>query len=42
MGGKLNSILEGGAEPVDVSDKLAEIGIIPSCEIIDIFRKLAK
>jgi len=42
MGGKLNSILEGVAEPVDVSDNLAGIGILPCIEIIDVFRSLRK
>lgn len=42
MGGQLNSILKGGAEPVDVTDKLAEIGITPCGDMIDVFRHIAK
>jgi len=42
MGGKLNAILEGAAEPVDVTDRLAGIGIIPCSEITDVFRGLAE
>ena len=42
MGGKLNAILEGSADPIDVTDQLAEIGIIPCREPVDAFRNLVK
>ena len=41
MGGRLNSILEGHAEPVDVGDHLATIGIVPCGDVIDLFRAMA-
>lgn len=42
MGGKLNAIVEGASEPVDVSDRLSGIGITPCLEVIDFVRGLSK
>lgn len=36
MGGRLNAILDGFTEPIDVSERLSDIGIIPCHEIIDL------
>jgi len=41
MGGRLNSILEGCAEPVDVGDHLTAIDIVPCGDVIDLFRAMA-
>jgi len=41
MGGKLNTILETATEPVDVSDKLEGLGIIPCREVADLFKAIA-
>lgn len=42
MGGVLNAILEGAAEPVDVKDKLSALGIVPCNDAVDIAKELAK
>ncbi len=42
MGGALNAILKGATEPVDVSDRLSELGIKPCQEAADIFRKMVR
>jgi len=42
MGGKLNAIIEQSSEPVDVSNQLEEIGIVPCLEVIDFIRGLSK
>jgi len=38
MGGKLNAILEGNTEPVDVSDRLSDLGIIPCRDVLDLIK----
>jgi len=42
MGGVLNAILEGAAEPVDVKDKLSALGIVPCNDAVDIAKELAR
>jgi methylmalonyl-CoA mutase cobalamin-binding subunit len=42
MGGKLNAILEGSAEPEDVTDRLAGIGIHPCADAMDVLRALVQ
>ena len=41
MGGRLNAIVEGGTEPVDVSDHLSKLGITPCQEMRDLIREIA-
>jgi len=41
MGGRLNAILEGGTEPVDVSDRLLKLGINPCRDVADFARTIA-
>jgi len=41
MGGRLNAIVEGAAEPVDVSDRLLKLGINPCREVSDLVRAMA-
>lgn len=40
MGGRLNAILEGDTEPVDVSDLLRATGVSPCQDVIDLVREL--
>lgn len=41
MGGRLNAILEGGTEPVDVSDSLLQMGIKPCRDVVHLARHMA-
>ena len=41
MGGRLNTILEGATEPVDVSDQLVGLGISPCREVSDLIKGIA-
>ncbi|MFC1950420.1 hypothetical protein ACFLWD_02005 [Chloroflexota bacterium] len=41
MGGRLNTILEGATEPVDVSDQLVGLGVIPCQEVNDLIKGIA-
>lgn len=41
MGGRLNGILDGGTEPIDVSDQLIELGISPCKEVSDLIKEIA-
>jgi len=41
LGGRLNSLVEGSTEPVDVSDRLRELGIIPCKDVIDLIKGIA-
>jgi methylmalonyl-CoA mutase cobalamin-binding subunit len=38
MGGRLNGIVEGCTEPIDVSDRLAELGIRPCKDVEDLIK----
>jgi methylmalonyl-CoA mutase cobalamin-binding subunit len=42
MGGKLNQVVEGQALPVDVSDEIAALGLIPCCTIQELLDKLGE
>ena len=41
MGGILNTVLEDNPEPVDVSDRLRDLGITPCKKVVDLFRAFA-
>lgn len=41
MGGKLNAMLEGATEPVDISDRLVKLGISTCNEVSDLFKEMA-
>lgn len=41
MGGRLNGIVEGSTEPIDVSDRLIELGISPCNEVSDLIKEIA-
>jgi len=41
MGGKLNAIIEGCTEPVDVSEQLRKLGIVPCRDLVDLIRNMA-
>ncbi len=40
MGGVLNGIVEGVTEPIDVCDRLTELGIYPCKEVEDLFKNI--
>lgn len=40
MGGRLNAILEGETEPVDITEHLRAIGVIPCQDLIEMTREL--
>ena len=42
MGGTLNAMLPGNTEPVDVSDRLSELGIIPCHDVLDFSREVSR
>jgi methylmalonyl-CoA mutase cobalamin-binding subunit len=42
MGGKLNAIVDGASEPIDVCDRLGGIGITPCVDVIDFIRGLSE
>jgi methylmalonyl-CoA mutase cobalamin-binding subunit len=42
LGGKLNSILEGDAEPTDVSERLRELGITPCRSTLELFEAMGR
>jgi methylmalonyl-CoA mutase cobalamin-binding subunit len=42
MGGRLNAVVEAGAEPIDVSNRLLSMGIIPCQNVLDILRHPSK
>jgi len=41
MGGRLDGIVEGGTEPIDVSDRLIELGISPCNDVCDLIKEIA-
>ena len=41
MGGRLNAIVEGSKEPIDVSDRLIKLGISPCKEMSEVIKKIA-
>jgi len=41
MGGRLNAIVEGYTEPIDVSDRLIKLGISPCKEMSEVIKKIA-
>ena len=41
IGGTLNAMLEGDTEPVDVSDRLSDLGIMPCHEAIDLIKGIS-
>lgn len=41
MGGLLNGMVEGVTEPIDVSDRLVQLGIYPCKEVDDLFKEIA-
>jgi len=41
MGGRLNAIVEGSTEPIDVSDRLIKLGISPCKEMSEVIKKIA-
>ena len=41
MGGRLNGIVDGGTEPIDVSDRLVKLGISPCREMSDLIKEIA-
>jgi len=40
MGGRLDGIVEGGTEPIDVSDRLIELGINPCNDVCDLIKEI--
>ena len=41
MGGRLNGIVADSTEPIDVSDRLIELGINPCQDVSDLIKKIA-
>jgi len=41
MGGRLNAIVEGGTELIDVSDRLIKLGISPCKKMSEVIKKIA-
>ena len=42
MGGRLNAIVEDVTEPIDVSDRLSKLGIIPCQDPISLFKEMSQ